>query len=102
MYHAKSTGDFPIEGEDLASAVKNNLASIAKDLRIGNLFGYKVLDIYMEYTDNIVDGQGGAHLVIRAKGIKLPNASDGKEKEYTAYVYCDPSEINGKQIIELN
>lgn len=57
-----------ISGENLIEAVENNFESIAKLKPIGNVAGYQLDRVWLEYNNSILGGNGGGVLYILAHG----------------------------------
>lgn len=57
-----------ISGETVIKAVEKNFERIAKRARIGNVAGYSLSKVVLEYRKEIFAGKGGAVLSITARG----------------------------------
>lgn len=57
-----------ISGETVINAVEKNFERIAKRARIGNVAGYRLAKVVLEYRKEIFGGKGGGVLSITAYG----------------------------------
>lgn len=57
-----------ISGETVINAVEKNFERIAKRARIGNVAGYSLIKVVLEYRKEIFGGKGGGVLSITARG----------------------------------
>lgn len=57
-----------ISGETVIKAVEENFERIAKRARIGNVAGYSLIKVVLEYRKEIFGGNGGGVLSITARG----------------------------------
>ena len=60
--------DYVISGETVIKAVEQNFERIAKRARIGNVAGYSLIKVVLEYRKEIFGGKGGGVLSITAYG----------------------------------
>lgn len=57
-----------ISGETLVEAIESNFGMIGHKLMIGNVAGWRLDKVWMEYQDGILGGKGGVVLTILAYG----------------------------------
>lgn len=60
--------DYAISGETVIKAVEKNFERIAKRAQIGNVAGYRLAKVVLEYQKGIFGGKGGGVLSITAYG----------------------------------
>lgn len=61
----------PIEGETILDAIEKNFRAIAEHSEIGNVAGYQLDKVVVEYRPEVLSGKGGGVLSITAHGSDL-------------------------------
>lgn len=93
--------NYEISGETLQDAIEQNFKRIADQANLGNAAGYHVVDVSMQYKEDILGGKGGVELEIIHTGLPLANGKkDDEEKVATVWIYADPSDApKGKLVL---
>lgn len=81
----RSMGYCPIQisGENIISAISNNLKTIASTANIGNAAGYHINKMTAVYDSGILGGKGGCKLIIVATGQPLAHTRDAGDTKST-------------------
>lgn len=88
--------DLHISGDTLEEAVGHDFERLAKQWRVGNVAGYRLSCVWMEYNPDILGGKGGAELHIKAYGSDVLvdyDASKDQERETIIWIYCTPEDL---------
>lgn len=72
--HKQGSCSWGISGENIISAIELNFKKIAHAARIGNVAGYRLVDVRATYNPGILGGKGGCELLITAteKNLRTP------------------------------
>lgn len=64
--------DYEIRGETLASALRDGLARIVRDVFRGSPKGHLIVSLKAEWEADIFDGDGGVEVILETRGPTLP------------------------------
>lgn len=91
-----------IEGKDIVLAVEANFKRLARVADIGNVAGYILDHVEIDYRDSILGGKGGAELRILSHGQDLAHRKANTTPVLsTVWIYAKREDIPQKHVFEI-
>lgn len=103
--HMSHESDMAISGDGLIQAVENNFQSIARAYHVGNVAGYALERVRMEWRDGILGGKGGVELRITARGSDMLaeyDPTDDAPKDTVVWIHASREDLPEPHEFEIN
>lgn len=103
--HMSHESDMAISGDGLIQAVENNFQRIASAYHVGNVAGYALERVRMEWRDGILGGKGGVELRITARGSDMLaeyDPTDDAPKDTVVWIRASREDLPEPHEFEIN
>lgn len=89
--------DYGINGRTLVDAVEKNFERIARDLRMGDAGGYRLLSVAAEFRPDILRGRGGVELTVSYSKLR----GDGSPVVAAVWINAAPDDLPGRHEFKI-
>lgn len=102
LYRFGGSCPITLPGDNIVDAVEGNFPLIAREARVGNVAGYQLHRVRLEYRPEIIGGKGGVEVRIEATGLDLAHKPASPEIQTSrAWINARPEDLPNPVELEL-